>query len=97
MEKGDLSRDQAIKLAGIDAVNRVDRVNCEPTNRVGYNGLCQGDEYTEWSASIDLDNGETLTVYYYTSSEDEQTSIDNDEWIGDAVDWDAALYGHELT
>lgn len=67
-------RDQAIAHIGLAHVEAVDRLNCEPTNRAGFNGSCQGDDSIEWSASLPLELDGipvTLTVYYYTDAEDE--------------------------
>ena len=92
MKKGNLSRNQAIQLAGIEAVKAVEAASCEPTNRVGYNGACQGDHLTEWAASVAVVD-DTLTAYYYTSNEDDKTMSDND-CDGSYIDWQIA--GYEL-
>lgn len=90
MLKGNLSREQAIALVGTDAVSAVKGTNCEPTCRVGYNGSCQGDSLTEWSAgvsAVDADGEEvTLMAYYYTTNE-------QDECI-DTVNWE--IEGYEV-
>lgn len=67
-------REKAIARVGVSNVESVERLNCEPTNRVGFNGSCQGDDFIEWAASLLLELGGipvTLTVYYYTDAEDE--------------------------
>ena len=93
--KGSLTREQAIETVGADAVNRVDREGCEPTNRVGYNGACQGDDLTEWSASVsckDKDGNEcVLLAYYYTDNDDDQ-AIGDADGDGSAIDWEIAGY-----
>ena len=93
MKKGTLSREQAVKLSGLAAVEAVDKENCEPTNRVGYNGSLQRDEETECSASVTCPAG-TLTVYYYTTVEqdDEMAEHDGD---GSCINWEIA--GYEIT
>ena len=53
MRHGKLNREQAIRIVGEDAVNAVDRENCEPTSRLGYNGAMGGNESTEWRAAVD--------------------------------------------
>lgn len=72
--KGNLTREQAIAQVGVSAVERAESQNCEPTNRVGYNGACQGDELIEWSASARAqdENGCecVVTAYYYTTQEE---------------------------
>lgn len=86
-----LTRDEAIKLAGIKAVEAVEAENCEPTNRVGFNGPCQGDDLTEWAASVTLDNGDTLTAYYYTDEDDEaEVEANGGDWGG--IDWEISHY-----
>jgi hypothetical protein len=69
MKKGNLNRAQAVAEAGEAAVSRVESINCEPTNRVGYNGACQGDAEIEWRASTKITDG-ILEVYYYTDADD---------------------------
>lgn len=95
MTKGTLTREQAIEIVGEDAVNCVESDNCEPTNRVGYNGACQDDALTEWRASkdaTDMDGEDVvLSVYYYTTHEDDQRMADADG-DGSAIDWDIAGY-----
>lgn len=97
MRKGQYTRKQAVNIVGEDAIISVERENCEPTNRVGYNGICQDDDFIEWSASVTLDDGRIVTAYYYTDSETEQICSENDEWIGDVVDWDGCLYAYDIT
>jgi len=86
--KGNLTKEQAVAIVGEDAVNAVEYENCEPTNRVGYNGACQGDELCEWSAGVSChdDNGTdcTLNAYYYTTNEEDENI--------DMVDWEIAGY-----
>jgi hypothetical protein len=91
MKKGNLSREQAIKAAGLAAVRRVESENCEPTNRVGYNGNYQGDSESEWSASVAFGDGRTLLAYYYISNDQEQEIADHDG-DGGAIDWEIAGY-----
>lgn len=92
--KGTLTREQAIETVGLDAVKKVDDKNCEPTNRVGYNGACQGDDLTEWSAGVGCEDNDgydcTLVAYYYTTNEEDQAIAD----AGDAcaIDWEIAGY-----
>jgi len=97
--KGKLSREQAVELVGEDAVSRVEGMNCEPTNRGGYNGACQGDAYTEWSASTDAKDrdgdGVRLTIYYYTDNkqDDMMAACDGD---GSMIDWRESVAGFEI-
>ena len=87
-----MTRDEAIRAAGLEAVERIERENCEPTNVVGYNGSCQGDDETEWSASVTCAAG-ALIAYYYTTREmdDAIAAADGD---GGAINWTVA--GYEL-
>ena len=92
MQKGKLSRDQAVSIVGTKFVESVDAKNCEPTNRVGYNGACQNDEMTEWAASVNCGDV-ILTAYYYTTNEEDQTMADNDG-DGSYIDWE--IKGYEV-
>ena len=84
-----LNREQAIVLVGIDAVKRVEKENCEPTNRVGFNGACQDDEKTEWSAATfakDSDGDDvTLHAYYYTTNDEDDLISDTGD--GSSINW----------
>lgn len=88
MQKGNLSREQAIAIVGESAVKKAEAKNCEPTGRVGYNGASQGDNMIEWSAGAPAEdkNGVACTViaYYYTSQEEIDAAGDdlsNVDWV----------------
>jgi len=87
-----LTKDQAIALVGAAAVAAVEGENCEPTNCCGYNGACQGDDLTEWSAGVtakDADgNDVTLLAYYYTTNEEDEAIADD----GANIVWEIAGY-----
>jgi hypothetical protein len=86
--KGTLTREQAIQAVGIELVNKVDGMNCEPTNRV----QTDGDNSVEYSASVETGNDEyghmTLTAYYYQSPAD----LDGVEDLSN-LEWTVASYG----
>jgi hypothetical protein len=97
MNKGNLTREQAIAMAGQAAVDKVDAANCEPTGRCGANGICQGDDECEYSASVTLgdnEHGDCLTAYYYVSNADERHMAANDG-DGSYINWEIA--GYEIT
>lgn len=92
-----LTREQAVAIVGADAVDRVDREHCEPTNYVGVQGAGAGDDVTEWAASVRAADGGravTLTAYYYTSTADDEAmyAADGD---GSVIDWQIAGYESE--
>lgn len=86
-----MDRNEAIKMVGVEAVEAVEAINCEPTNTVGYNGNCQGDATIEWSATHYLPENDDLyshiTAYYYTDAD--ETDRVAEETGGDlsALDW----------
>ena len=88
--KGNLTREQAIQAVGSELVNKLDGINCEPTNRL----QTDGDESVEFSASVETGNEEygrmTLTAYYYQSPKD----LDGVEDLSN-LEWTVA--GYELT
>lgn len=101
MKKIMMNREQAIALCGLRAVDAVEAISCEPTNRVGYNGSCQGDDEVEFSASVKIDDdgdgtypdnlpvgGCALVAYYY------QLADEVDECDGDlgTLNWRVAGY-----
>lgn len=63
-----MTRDEAIKAAGLEYVEQAERENCECTCRV-TDGT-DWDGYTEFSASSDYnDNMDRVVVYYYQPTE----------------------------
>ncbi len=97
MQKGNLTREQAVAMVGEAAVCAAEEQGCEPTNRVGYNGSCQDDELCEWSACVsatDTDGYEcAVIVYYYTDNQDDETMANND---GDGASIDWVIAGYEV-
>jgi hypothetical protein len=87
MRKGNLTREQAVSIIGRDAVDQVDAENCDYTNRVGYNGSCQGDDDVEFAASVETADGK-ITAYYY------QTAQDVDAISLYLLNW--TVYGYEV-
>jgi hypothetical protein len=89
MKHGNLSREEAIELAGIENVMAVEKMNCEPTSR------CQtdGDNDIEYTASMRLPNGDTLVAYYYMDG-DWRDSLPEDVDADDLWDWE--IHGWEI-
>ena len=90
--KGSLTRDQAVAIVGEAAVAKAEAANCEPTNRVGYNGAVQGDDLIEWSASAsaeDKDGTECAVIVYYYTTQAEVDAAGDDL---SNVDWKIAGY-----
>lgn len=69
MEKDNLTREQAVALAGESLVAVADAAIAEYSNRVGHNGSVQGDDCTEFAVVARAGNI-CVTVYYYSSAED---------------------------
>ena len=90
-----MNREEAIKVAGIEAVEAVEAMNCEPINMAGHNGICQGDADRAWSSEVyflDADGDEqTLRAYYYLDNEEEDR-LAKFEWDGSYIDWVIAEY-----
>lgn len=88
MRHGTLTRDQAIEQVGLEAVEKVERENCEPTSRL----QTDGDEAVEFSASVrckDKDGDSAiLTAYYYLTPEEAEYEDGSD------VDW--TIEGYEI-
>lgn len=93
MRHGNLTREQAIKQAGIDAVEAIEKENCDFTNRVDQE--LDFEDVVEFSSSIEFIDAEginrTLTMYYYPDAE-QINSYDGD--FG-KVDWDC-VEGFEI-
>jgi len=95
MKKGTLTRKQAIEIVGAEAVANVEQIDCDFTNRVGYNGTCQGDAEVEFSASTRAEDAEgrevSLVAYYY---QDADAVDENDLDCLDCLDW--VIEGYEI-
>jgi hypothetical protein len=83
-----LNREQAIEIAGIDAVEAVEAMNCEYTNRVTNGTEWHG--YDEFSATYDIDDYATLTAYYFVASDD----LKDVEDLSD-INWKIEYYIYE--
>lgn len=92
MKKGNLTREQAIAAVGLQAVEKLDRANCDFTNRVGYNGTCQGDEEVEFSTSAAAENTDgydvRLVAYYYQDAD----AVDDSGDDLSSLEWEIAGY-----
>jgi hypothetical protein len=92
MVNGLLSREEAIKIVGEEAVNEVEYENCEPTSR------CREDWFDteEWEAHITCEdasgNDVILYAYYYPSKEEVFANAETP----DMIDWVIAGYLVEL-
>lgn len=90
-----MTREELVALVGEANVHAVESINCEMTNKVGFNGGCMGDETIEWRAAFDcLDlAGEpvSIEVFYYTTQADEDTAEETEDWS--AVTFDPHHYG----
>jgi hypothetical protein len=77
MRKGNLSREEAIKQAGLDKVLEVEGLDCDFTNRL----QTDGDDSVEFAASVKFVDAEgidrVLTAYYYQTPEDLERAGDD--------------------
>ncbi len=88
MREGLLSQEEAIERVGIEAVNQVDVLNCDFTNRQ------QNDGTIEFSSNVEcMENDEPvmLTAYYYQ----DEDSVEQVEEL-DLLDWEVAGYTVEV-
>jgi flagellar hook protein FlgE len=89
MRKGNLTREQAIEAAGLEAVEKVESMNCDFSNRV----QTDGDTAVEFESCVyfidNEGNKRSLTAYYYQEQED----LDEVEDMG-SLDWE--INGYEL-
>lgn len=71
-----LTRDQAIELCGLDAVDRVESANAEFSH-------CVPDGTVEFSTSVWLEDGLRLTVYYHQdpAAVDAVENLDELKWV----------------
>jgi len=80
-----LTRDQAVAIAGEAALSRAEGANCD------YTGTCRNDGLTEFAAhaqGLDQDGvAITVSVYYY---QDEQAAKDAESL--DSLDWEIDHY-----
>lgn len=90
-----LTKDQAIQAVGRKAVEEVETKNCEVSNIVGYNGACQGNEYTMWHADVSCtfegEDEAVLRAVYYTTNE-QDAAMEAAGGDGSVIDWEIAGY-----
>jgi hypothetical protein len=92
MKKGQYTYNQVVNLYGEDFIDRLYLQDCSPTNRVGYNGQCQGNDYCEWASTLKHPNGDIVVAYYYIDNASEVL-------IADAGDLSVILwivYGYDI-
>jgi hypothetical protein len=81
---GKLTREQAIKVVGIESVLEVEG------DQVGYTGRVTGNDWVEFSATVDAidpDGYKVKLVMYVMVSQSELDSVEE----LDGVDWDKAV------
>lgn len=84
-----LNREQAIKIAGIKNVEKVESRSCVPTSRLIYPSFEPEHEgMQEFTASIRFNEGNTLTAYYYQTNED----IEENQEDLSMLDWNIDHY-----
>lgn len=76
----ELTRQQAIETISLQAVEAVERENCDFTNRVMDNG------WVEFSATLETEEGSLVAYYYQT-----QDAVDACEQL-DELDWEIDHY-----
>lgn len=67
-----LTREEAIQQAGLKAVEAVESMNCEPTNRLTDDGTME----FRASIEIDVEEGTRLEAYYY---QDEEVAMETED------------------
>jgi hypothetical protein len=90
MRHGQLTRDQAIAAVGLRAVDLVDTLNCDFTNRL----QTDGDEAIEFSATVsatDRDDSEVRLVAFHYQMPDALAAAGDDL---SNCDW--AISGYEI-
>jgi hypothetical protein len=82
MRKGNLTREQLVEIVGEENVAALERLDCEPTNRL----QCDGDQDVEFAASLrcrDKQGDECrIVAYYYQPAEavKDAETFDRLEW-----------------
>jgi hypothetical protein len=89
-----MTREQAVALVGASEVNRLEREDCDYTNRV----QTDGDEAVEFSASIDTRDarGEALTLVAYYYQDQENLNGPDGEGVEDLGTLDWEINGFEV-
>lgn len=94
MRKGNLTREQAIKMAGLKMVEKVESESCDFTNRL----QTDGDNAIEFSASVEFTDNEsterTLTAYYYQDPETFNEVMEETGGDMGCLDWE--IHGYEI-
>jgi len=94
MHKGSYTRDQAVEIVGINAIQELEALTFTPTSRIQDSG----DDTTDDGASLDavtIPDGLACVVsaFCYLTPDQVQTMYDRD---GDGSDIDWAIEGYEI-
>ena len=86
MKMDKLTREQAIELVGLAAVEAVERMDCECTSRVTAGTDWEG--YDEWEATLYLDGEFSyISAVYFQRSEDTCVNEDGEYPDLSSLDW----------
>jgi hypothetical protein len=73
-----ITRDAAIAATSLVIVEKLDGINCEPTNTVNATLECNG--LVEYSASIKSGDDILIAYYYITTEESQLEDLGNANW-----------------
>jgi len=79
-----MTRNELIAIAGKSNVDALEALNCEPTSRNTSGTADHG--YAEYVASLEIEDGRTITAVYYQTIEDSKQFADFE------LDWDVDHY-----
>jgi hypothetical protein len=87
IDNNDLTRDQAVAQAGLEAVNILNEIDCDFTNRLLRNGWVEFCADMEIPGETESDCERIITAYYYQKEED----VKKVEDLGD-LNWEVHHY-----
>jgi predicted SprT family Zn-dependent metalloprotease len=82
------NRSQAIKIVGLEVIEKLDKINCWATNRITDGTRWDG--YVEFKSSIEA-NEHDLSAYWYVEETELLSVSELDE-----IDWGAAFVGYDV-
>ena len=93
MRHGQLTRAEAVEIAGEDMISALDKADCDYTGRL----QTDGDDSVEFSASVSgtARDGESITVIAYYDQDPSDLTDDYGEGVDHSLlDW--VVYGYEV-
>lgn len=83
-----MTRNDVKKVFGLEILQKLEKISCVPSGRVGFLGRSHGDQFLEYVSTLPLSNGKFLKAFFYVDNSEEAV-LDS----GDEISWSVSHYG----